>query len=114
VSPKILERQFAGIETFLDSVQACSSYTKMRTMRDQADSLKAMVWREACLKVCIVMSADTRPHTLDGINPILRDAYTALDDGLGGQDALATKSPNTKCQEHSDAVTKDFNNLKKM
>jgi len=72
---KILEMQFADIETFLDSVQAFSSYIKMCTMRDQAttdgDNLKAMVWREACLKVCIDMSADPRPLTLDRINPIL-------------------------------------------
>jgi len=49
---KILEMQFADIETFLNSVQAFSSYTKMCIMRDQAttdsDNLKVMVWREAC------------------------------------------------------------------
>jgi len=60
----------------------------MCTMRDQVttdgDNLKAMVWREARLRVCIDMSADPQPLTLDRINPILRDAYTALDDGLGG------------------------------
>jgi len=117
---KILEMQFADIETFLDSVlafsRAISSYTKMCTMRDQAttdgDNLKAMVWHEACLKVCINMSADPRPLTLNRINPILRDAYTALDDGLGGQDDLATNLLATKFQEHSDAVTKDLYNLK--
>jgi len=103
---KILEMQFDDIETFLDSVQAYLSYTKMCTMRDQAttdgDNLKTMVWREACLKVCINMSADPRPFTLNRINPILRDAYTALDDGLGGQDELSTNSLATKFQEHSD------------
>jgi len=113
---KILEMQFADLEAFLNSVQAFSSYTKMCDMRDQAtikgDNLKAMVWREACLKVCIDMSADPRPLTLDRINPILRDAYTALDDGLGGQEVLATNSLATKFQEHSDAVTKDLNTLK--
>jgi len=91
---KILEMQFADIETFLDSVQAFSSYIRMRAMRDQAttdgDNLKAMAWREACLKVCIDMSADLRPLTLDRINPILRDAYEVLDEGLGGQDELQT------------------------
>jgi len=113
---KILEMQFADIETFLDSVQAFLSYTKMCTMRDRAttdgDNLKTMVWREACLKVCINMSADPRPLTLNCINPILRDAYTALDDSLGSQDELGTNSLATKFQEHSDTVTKDLNNLK--
>jgi len=72
---KILEMLFADIETFLDSIQAFLSYTKMCTMRVQAttdgDNLKEMVWREACLKVCINMSADPRPLTLNHINPIL-------------------------------------------
>jgi len=73
-SKKILEMHFADIETFLDSVQAFLSYTKMCTMRDQAttdgDNLKAMVWREACFKILINMNADPRPLTLSCINPI--------------------------------------------
>ena len=85
-------------------------------MRDQAtidgNNLKVMVWCEACLKVCINMSADLRPLTLNCIKPILRDTYTVLNDGLCGQDELATNLLATKFQEYSDAVTKDWNNLK--
>jgi len=113
---KILEMHFADLAAFLDSVQANSAYTKMCAMRNTAttngDNLKSIVWREACLKVCVDMSADPRPLTLERINPILRDAYTALDDGLGNQDELATNSLATRFQEHSDTVTKDLNTLK--
>ena len=35
-----------------------------------------------------------------------------LDNGLDGQGVLVTKSQDTEFEEHSDAVTKDLNNLK--
>jgi len=58
-------------------------------MRDEAtnagDNLKASVWREACLKVCIKMNEDPRPLALERLATILRDAYAALDDGVGNQ-----------------------------
>ena len=57
------------------------------------------------------MNADPRPLTLDRINPILQDAYTALEDGLCCQEVLTTNSLATKFQEHSDTVTKDLNTL---
>ena len=63
---KITAMKFTDLEGFLDSVQAFSIFNKICTMRDEAtnagDNLKASVWREACLKVCIKMNEDTTPH----------------------------------------------------
>jgi len=87
-------------------------------MRDEAtnagDNLKASVWREACLKVCIKMNEDPRPLTLECLDTVLRDAYAALDDGLGSQETppLSTTSLATKLQEQVDAHKKDINDLK--
>jgi len=115
---KITAMKFADLEGFLNSVQAFSAFNKMCAMRDEAtnagDNLKVSVWREACLKVCIKMIEDPRPLTLERLDTIFRDAYAALDDGLGNQEnpPLSTTSLATKLQEQADAHKKDINDLK--
>jgi len=115
---KITAMKFADLEGLLNSVQAFLSFNKMCAMRDEAtntgDNFKASVWHEACLKVCIKMNEDPRPLTLEHLDTILRDAYAALDDGLGNQEnqPLSTTSLATKLQEQTDAHKKDINELK--
>jgi len=111
---KITAMKFADLEGLLNSVQAFLSFNKMCAMRDEAtntgDNFKASVWHEACLKVCIKMNEDPRPLTLERLDTIPRDAYAALDDGLGNQEnpPLSTTSLATKLQEQADAHKKDI------